>query len=212
MFLAHFLPPLFFFFVPHRARPTNRNVLPLFLFLFSSTLGGRYWPQAVLGLTFNWGALLGWAAAHGSLDYSVVVPLYAGGVAWTLVYDTVYAVQDMRDDAEIGTRRRRAGSRGGVTATQGTMAMVVMVVTSKKRVLGWSGAVVLCLMARNKGDQSSWLGAGVKSTALRMGDRVRPWLTSFAVASAGAIGVAGMAADATWPFYLGVGAAFGQLM
>ena len=133
MFLAHFLPPLFFFFVPHRARPTNRNVLPLFLFLFSSTLGGRYWPQAVLGLTFNWGALLGWAAAHGSLDYSVVVPLYAGGVAWTLVYDTVYAVQDMRDDAEIGTRRRRAGSRGGVTATQGTMAMVV---TSKKEGAG----------------------------------------------------------------------------
>ncbi|KAG2785588.1 hypothetical protein Pcac1_g4819 [Phytophthora cactorum] len=48
-----------------------------------------YWPQAVLGLTFNYGALLGWAAVHGSCEWPVVLPLYAGGVAWTLVYDTL---------------------------------------------------------------------------------------------------------------------------
>ena len=53
-----------------------------------------FWPQAFLGLTFNWGALLGWAAAHGSLQPAVVLPLYASGVAWTLVYDTIYAHQD----------------------------------------------------------------------------------------------------------------------
>ena len=50
-------------------------------------------PQAYLGLTFNWGALLGWAAVRGSLDLSVVIPLYASGVFWTLVYDTIYAHQ-----------------------------------------------------------------------------------------------------------------------
>lgn len=50
-------------------------------------------PQAYLGLTFNWGALLGWAAVRGSLDPSVVIPLYASGVFWTLVYDTIYAHQ-----------------------------------------------------------------------------------------------------------------------
>jgi 4-hydroxybenzoate polyprenyltransferase len=52
-----------------------------------------YWPQAVLGLTFNYGALLGWSAVHGSCAWPVVLPLYAGGVCWTLVYDTLYAHQ-----------------------------------------------------------------------------------------------------------------------
>ncbi|KAG1711410.1 hypothetical protein DVH05_008662 [Phytophthora capsici] len=63
-----------------------------------------YWPQAVLGLTFNYGALLGWAAVHGSCEWPVVLPLYAGGVAWTLVYDTLYAHQDKKDDMKIGVR------------------------------------------------------------------------------------------------------------
>jgi 4-hydroxybenzoate polyprenyltransferase len=51
------------------------------------------WPQAFLGLTFNWGALFGWAAARGACDWAVVLPLYASGVCWTLVYDTIYAHQ-----------------------------------------------------------------------------------------------------------------------
>ena len=63
-----------------------------------------YWPQAFLGLTFNWGALLGWAAVHGSCNWSVVLPLYASGVCWTIVYDTLYAHQDKADDRSIGVR------------------------------------------------------------------------------------------------------------
>lgn len=63
-----------------------------------------YWPQAFLGLTFNYGALLGYAAVHGACAWPVVLPLYAGGVAWTIVYDTLYAHQDKRDDAQIGVR------------------------------------------------------------------------------------------------------------
>ena len=51
------------------------------------------WPQAVLGLAFNWGALLGWSAVAGSTDWSICLPLYAGGVFWTLVYDSIYAHQ-----------------------------------------------------------------------------------------------------------------------
>lgn len=43
------------------------------------------------GLTFNWGALLGWSAVQGSLDLNAALPLYAAGIAWTLVYDTIYA-------------------------------------------------------------------------------------------------------------------------
>lgn len=61
-----------------------------------------YWPQAVLGLTFNWGALLGWSAVAGAVNWSVCLPLYAGGVCWTLVYDSIYAHQDKIDDINVG--------------------------------------------------------------------------------------------------------------
>ena len=50
--------------------------------------------QAVLGLTFNWGALMGWAAVHGSCHWPAVLPLYASGFFWTLSYDTIYAHQE----------------------------------------------------------------------------------------------------------------------
>lgn len=59
------------------------------------------WPQAWLGLTFNWGALMGWAALDGALSWSAIV-LYGACVFWTLGYDTIYAHQDKEDDALIG--------------------------------------------------------------------------------------------------------------
>ena len=61
-------------------------------------------PQAFLGLTFNWGALLGYAAVHGSLSWPIVMPLYAHGICWTLVYDTIYAHQDKDDDIVVGIK------------------------------------------------------------------------------------------------------------
>lgn len=62
-----------------------------------------WWPQAFLGITFNWGALMGWAAATGRLEVSAFL-LYAGGFFWTLAYDTIYAHQDKEDDARIGVK------------------------------------------------------------------------------------------------------------
>jgi 4-hydroxybenzoate polyprenyltransferase len=62
-----------------------------------------YWPQAVLGLAFNWGALVGWTSLHGALSAAPLL-LYGGGVAWTLAYDTIYAHQDKEDDAVIGLK------------------------------------------------------------------------------------------------------------
>ncbi len=60
-----------------------------------------WWPQFVLGLAFNWGALMGWAAAFGSLSWAPLA-LYVGGIAWTIGYDTIYAHQDIADDELIG--------------------------------------------------------------------------------------------------------------
>ena len=62
-----------------------------------------HWPQVVLGLAFNWGALLGWPAVLGRLDWPAVV-LYAGAVAWTIGYDTIYAHQDREEDDLIGLK------------------------------------------------------------------------------------------------------------
>jgi 4-hydroxybenzoate polyprenyltransferase len=97
-----------------------------------------WWPQAWLGLTFNWGVLLGYAATQGGFGFSSRLPLwsnplpgdpgmpwfnpagapwlpalllYAAGVAWTLGYDTIYAIQDLEDDALVGVKSsaRRLG-------------------------------------------------------------------------------------------------------
>ncbi len=62
-----------------------------------------FWPQAWLGLTFNWGALMGWTAVTGSLAWPAAV-LYAAGFCWTLGYDTIYAHQDKEDDVLIGVK------------------------------------------------------------------------------------------------------------
>ena len=62
-----------------------------------------WWPQVFLGLAFNWGAILAWAAHTGSLAAAPVL-LWVSGIAWTLFYDTIYAHQDKEDDALIGVK------------------------------------------------------------------------------------------------------------
>src|SRR5579885_636156 len=62
-----------------------------------------YWPQIVLGLAFSWGALMGWPAAFGRLDWPPLI-LYAGSICWVIGYDTIYAHQDREDDLLIGIK------------------------------------------------------------------------------------------------------------
>jgi len=62
-----------------------------------------WWPQAFLGLTFNWGALMGWAAMRDEVALPSIL-LYAAGFFWTLSYDTIYAHQDKEDDTLIGVK------------------------------------------------------------------------------------------------------------
>jgi 4-hydroxybenzoate polyprenyltransferase len=110
-----------------------------------------FWPQAVLGLAFAFGALVGWSAEMASLAWPAVF-LYAGGICWTIGYDTIYALQDIEDD----------------------------------------------------------LIAGVKSTALRFGPRVREAVGLFYVLAFGLIGVAlfsaGVAHGLALVGWLGLGA------
>ena len=71
-----------------------------------------WWPQAWLGLVFSWGALVGWPAVAGSLGWAPVL-LWLGSIAWVIGYDTLYAIQDIEDDALVGVKSsaRRLGDR-----------------------------------------------------------------------------------------------------
>ena len=62
-----------------------------------------YWPQFFLGLSFNWGILLAYAANSGTIDY-FCIGLYISAIAWTIFYDTIYSFQDLDDDKEVGIR------------------------------------------------------------------------------------------------------------
>ncbi len=71
-----------------------------------------WWPQAWLGLVFSWAALVGWASAPDA-DWTAGLLLYAGSILWVIGYDTIYALQDVEDDAMVGVRssaRRLGGS------------------------------------------------------------------------------------------------------
>jgi len=76
-------------------------LLPVAIYPFAKRF--TWWPQAFLGIAFNWGVLVGWTAQAGSLDWPAVVA-YGAGICWTLFYDTIYAHQDTEDDALIGVK------------------------------------------------------------------------------------------------------------
>ena len=110
-----------------------------------------FWPQAVLGLAFSWGALMGWAAYYADLNHAAII-LYAAAVAWTVAYDTIYAHQDKEDDVLMG----------------------------------------------------------LKSTALKFGDKTHLWLSLFFGIAIGGIAFAGLSAGAGVWFYLGLALAAAQ--
>lgn len=98
-----------------------------------------YWPQFVLGLAFNWGALLGWAAVREEISLAPVL-LYVGGIFWTLGYDTIYAHQDRRDDPAAGVkstaRRLGLGSKPWLYAFY-LIAALLFAATGHVVGLGW---------------------------------------------------------------------------
>jgi 4-hydroxybenzoate polyprenyltransferase len=91
-----------------------------------------WWPQAWLGLVFSWGALVGWPAVTGSLDWAPIL-LWLGTVAWVIGYDTLYAIQDVEDDALVGVKS--SARRLGDKAPLGVGIFYALAL------LGWSAAI-----------------------------------------------------------------------
>ena len=83
-------------------------ILPVAAYPFMKRI--TWWPQAWLGLVFSWGAIVGWPAVTGSLA-APALWLWAGSIAWVIGYDTLYAIQDIEDDALVGVKSsaRRLG-------------------------------------------------------------------------------------------------------
>jgi len=98
-----------------------------------------WWPQAWLGLTFNWGALLGFAAQTGRIDLADVM-LYAGLFFWTLGYDTIYAHQDKEDDALIGVKS----------------TALLLGDRSKQWILGFYAVAFTLVLASGFADHAGW--------------------------------------------------------
>ncbi len=85
------------------------------------------WPQIGLGLAFSWGALLGWTAETGAIAAAPLL-LYAGGILWTIGYDTIYAIQDIEDDALIGVHStaRLFGARVGMAVALFYLGAIIL--------------------------------------------------------------------------------------
>ena len=89
----------------------NFNLLTIFLAFISMPLAFTYplmkrytyWPQLFLGITFNYGLILGWVSVNNSIDLAPII-LYIGAIFWTLGYDTIYGFQDINDDEIIGLK------------------------------------------------------------------------------------------------------------
>lgn len=108
-----------------------------------------WWPQLFLGVTFNFGALMGWAAVNDVISATSLL-LYAGGIFWTLGYDTIYAHQDKEDDMRIGIKstalRFGANSKNYVTVFY-AMTIILLVCAFITAGAGSRSLVLLTLAA-----------------------------------------------------------------
>ncbi|HEY8618052.1 4-hydroxybenzoate octaprenyltransferase [Phenylobacterium sp.] len=150
-----------------------------------------WWPQAWLGLTFNWGALLGYAAATGHVGWPALL-LYASGIFWTLGYDTIYAIQDLEDDALAGVKSsaRRLGT-GAPLAIAGfyVAALGLALAAGWAARLGWGFYALSLLYAVRLLDQARRVRLDRPMLALRL-FKSNAWagLVLFAAIVAGSFG------------------------
>jgi 4-hydroxybenzoate polyprenyltransferase len=154
------------------------NTFTIFLGCVSLAVVGLYpfvkrinsWPQAVLGAAFAWGALVGWAAALGSLAPAPVL-LYLGAVFWTIGYDTIYAIQDIEDDAiaGIGSTARLFG--GSIRLGVGCLYAFAVFCITAALIAARAGGVALgglFLFALHLAWQATRIDPGDGALALRL--------------------------------------------
>ncbi len=128
------------------------------------------WPQAVLGLAFSWGALMGWAASFAGLALAPVL-LYASAFCWTIGYDTIYAMQDARDDAIVGIRSTARLFEGHARLAVGLFYAVAAALALIAIALvggGWIAWVGWLAYAAHLGWQLSRVEGADSATALRL--------------------------------------------
>jgi len=143
------------------------------------------WPQLWLGLTFNWGALLAYAAATGTIGWPAVL-LYLGGIAWTLGYDTIYAHQDKEDDALIGVRSsaRALGARSRPFLHAVYAAMIgFLAAAGVSAGLGWPFIAGLALVAGHLAWQAGRVSLDDPAHCLAVfrANRITGWLVLGAI-------------------------------
>jgi 4-hydroxybenzoate polyprenyltransferase len=141
-------------FNPYTVALGIASLLPVAVYPFMKRITD--WPQAVLGLAFNWGALVGWSALTGGLS-AAPLALYLGAALWTVGYDTIYAHQDADDDAIAGVRS---------TALKfGPRSKRLIAACYLGAILAWAAAIFLAGLGA-----LAYLGLAV--TALHLGGQV----------------------------------------
>tara|TARA_X000001036_G_scaffold379367_1_gene370173 strand:+ start:917 stop:1777 length:861 start_codon:yes stop_codon:yes gene_type:complete len=88
-----------------------------------------YWPQLFLGLTFNWGIIMAWAAINNNISYEII-GLYISAIFWTLGYDTIYGTQDMTDDEIIGVKSTSIKFKESIKLFVGSSYLLTLVILS----------------------------------------------------------------------------------
>ena len=144
------------------------SLLPVCVYPFAKRF--TWWPQVFLGIAFNWGALLAWAAHRGELGLAAVI-LYLSGIAWTLFYDTIYAHQDTDDDALIGVKStaRLFGDATPVWLVRFRWASVALMAIAVALAFGPEGRLLPMLVAMT-GPVGLWLHLGWQMRRLDTGD------------------------------------------
>lgn len=128
------------------------------------------WPQLVLGIAFNWGALIGWTAHTGTWGWPAIV-LYLSGICWTLGYDTIYAMIDLQDDRRVGVLSTARALGAGVRHAIGSFYILTVGLAALAGVeagLGWPFWPCLGLYAAHFAWQYWTLRTSDRATCLRL--------------------------------------------
>ncbi|KAK3734140.1 hypothetical protein RRG08_000052 [Elysia crispata] len=170
-----------------------------------------YWPQLILGLTLNWGVLLAWSAIQGEVNLACGA-LYMACVFYTIIYDTIYSHQhpSLQPAPLVHNLRGLTFNYGvllGYSAVAGWVNWAVCLPMYFASVL-WTLVYDTVYAHQDKYDD---LLIGVKSAAIRLGEKTKPVLTAFTAAMASGLIISGQLSDMTWPYYIAVAITTGRL-